>query len=228
MISAANNSLRFRVVIQPPNKPPPLLDIASLAKMPKEFLINMEKAYDEYVLKNEQVLLLNDLIEDYLDIRDAIAIYLQRLLREEQRQYFNRPQESVKEDKYYDMMLPYLEKSLQLTKEEKSKGYMPRPSEPKEYKCGCVTMCYYRNQSKKYGKEKNNIKKYYYCPNHEKMVIRKEHLESQLTKIKQELANSKKYINSLDYETYDRWIQGQPSNKCRYPWKQTAAAPTYM
>jgi len=199
---------------------PPKVDVTKLHKMKKESLIKMEKLYDDFLEKNEQVLMLYNIIEDYLDIRDAITIHLQRILRQEELEFKKLGSTGIKETGYYDVMVPYLETSLQLTKQEVISGYVPGPSEPKEYKCGCVIMRYYCIQNHKKYKEKRYLKKYHYCSQHSKMVFQKEQLEKQLTKLKKDLSDAKKHINILDYEYYERWINGDSRYLSRYPWKQ--------
>ena len=52
----------------------------------KNYLTKLEKQYDKYLNKNQHLLMLLDTIYDYLDIRDAIRVRVQRLEIEEKRQ----------------------------------------------------------------------------------------------------------------------------------------------
>ena len=52
----------------------------------KIYLIKLEKKYDNYLNKNQHLLMLLDTIYDYLDIRDTIRIRVQRLEIEEKKQ----------------------------------------------------------------------------------------------------------------------------------------------
>jgi hypothetical protein len=66
-----------------PNSPR-ILEIEKIHKITdKYFLIDLESKYDKFIVKNQHLLMLYDLIEDLLDIRDAILIRVGRLKRQE-------------------------------------------------------------------------------------------------------------------------------------------------
>ena len=64
---------------------PPIIDIKKIEKITdKYFLIKLEEKYDIFLKKNEQLLLLHDvMVEELLDIRDAILLRIGRLKRQE-------------------------------------------------------------------------------------------------------------------------------------------------
>jgi hypothetical protein len=65
-----------------PNRPP-ILSIDKIQKLTNiSQLIEIENRYDEFLDKNMQVLLLYNVIEDYLEIRDALTIRISKLRRE--------------------------------------------------------------------------------------------------------------------------------------------------
>jgi hypothetical protein len=59
----------------------------------------LEKQYETFIKKNIQILLLNDTIHDYLDIRDKITFKISKLKREEKIITYNslQRQENMKE-----------------------------------------------------------------------------------------------------------------------------------
>ena len=64
---------------------PPIIDIKKIEKITdKYFLIKLEEKYDIFLKKNEQLLLLHDvMVEELLNIRDAILLRIGRLKRQE-------------------------------------------------------------------------------------------------------------------------------------------------
>jgi hypothetical protein len=64
---------------------PPIIDIKKIEKITdKYFLIKLEEKYDIFLKKNEQLLLLHDvMVEELLDIRDAMLLRIGRLKRQE-------------------------------------------------------------------------------------------------------------------------------------------------
>lgn len=51
----------------------------------KCWLIELERKYDVFLEKNQQKLIIQDTIEDYLDIRDAISLQIMYITRTEKR-----------------------------------------------------------------------------------------------------------------------------------------------
>jgi hypothetical protein len=82
-VNLGNGSLNLRIKILFPNSPR-VYDIEKINKITdKYFLIELESKYDKFIENNQQVLMLYDLIEDMLDIRDAILLRVGRLERQE-------------------------------------------------------------------------------------------------------------------------------------------------
>ena len=64
--------------------PPPIIDSKRIEKTTdKYFLQNLESRFDLFIEKNQHLLMLYNLIEDLLDIRDAIILQIGRLKRKE-------------------------------------------------------------------------------------------------------------------------------------------------
>ena len=82
-VQLGNGSLQLRLKILFPNSPR-IYEIEKIHKITdKYFLIDLESKYDKFIQNNQQVLMLYDLIDDMLDIRDAILIRVGRLQRQE-------------------------------------------------------------------------------------------------------------------------------------------------
>lgn len=68
---------------------PPLLTIDQIEKMTnKKQLRQLEKIYDDFLEKNFQILLLYNIADKFLDIRDALTIRILRVIREEKLNVF--------------------------------------------------------------------------------------------------------------------------------------------
>ena len=64
--------------------PPPIIDSKRIEKTTdKYFLQNLESRFDLFIEKNQHLLMLYNLIEDLLDIRDGIILQIGRLKRKE-------------------------------------------------------------------------------------------------------------------------------------------------
>ena len=62
---------------------PPRVSINTIQKMTNiEQLKELESKYDDFLDKNMQALLLYNVMEDYLDIRDALTLRISKLKRE--------------------------------------------------------------------------------------------------------------------------------------------------
>ena len=71
-----------------PNRPPPL-SINMIEKMTNiPYLKQLEKKYDDFLDKNLQILMLYNVIEDYLEIRDALIVRISNLRRENNMSYY--------------------------------------------------------------------------------------------------------------------------------------------
>lgn len=82
-VGLGDGSLQVRLKKLFPNSPR-ILEIEKIDKITdKYFLIDLESKYDKFIVKNQHLLMLYDLIEDLLEIRDAILIRVGRLKRQE-------------------------------------------------------------------------------------------------------------------------------------------------
>lgn len=66
-----------------PNSPPPISFEQIEQITNKKQLLELEKTYDEFLEKKCQLLLLYDIIDEYLEIRDKITIKILKMDREE-------------------------------------------------------------------------------------------------------------------------------------------------
>jgi len=218
-------------------KCPPYVSTSTILALTNKYdLLELEKKYDRFLQQNQHLLLIHELIDEYLDIRDTISIQRQRIERKEKNQLFLEKSKIIESHNYsclynhsYQIMLP---DSLKLESQQIDDGYMPCPNEPREYKCGCLSMKYYspccckkistscRNPR---CKEKTCpiIKLQYYCIDHMLLIAKQENLENEITKVKKEISYIKHNSNSLDYDDYKNAISKNPKPKriSRYPWK---------
>ena len=66
------------------NNPPRIIDFKKIEKTTdKYFLSDLESKYDKFIEKNMHLLMLYNLIDDILDIRDAIILQIGRIKRKE-------------------------------------------------------------------------------------------------------------------------------------------------
>ena len=66
------------------NNPPRIIDFKKIEKTTdKYFLSDLELKYDKFIEKNMHLLMLYNLIDDVLDIRDAIILQIGRIKRKE-------------------------------------------------------------------------------------------------------------------------------------------------
>ena len=171
-------------------------------------------------------------ISKLLDLRDHVIIRTQNLQREAKLLTFlRRYRQDDGLQGYCHSMQFLLPEELRLTNEQKVSGYLPRPGEPVEYMCGCLTMCYHVpcdcykpvaceihicdnvscNQ-----KTNPDIKLTYMCERHRVLSQKKTMLECELVKIKKELS-SINYCNSLDCK--DMYKSKKNKRVSRFPWK---------
>lgn len=191
----------------------------------------IEAICDHYLQQNN----LDDItINKLLDLRDHVIIRTQTLQREAKLLSYLRcyGEDNVLQGYSHSMQL-LLPEEVRLTNEQKLSGYLPRPGEPVEYNCGCLTMCYhvpcecYKPVSCEiyicdniYCNEKVNpeIKSSYMCKKHKSLVQKKEVLECELVAIKKELATIN-YFNSLDYKNMYMYKNKNNKRVSRFPWK---------
>ena len=138
------------------------------------YLSQLESKYDVFLEKNMQLLDLYNIIDDLLDIRDAITIQICRLKRNRKRNdyYQTLQSETVKQpDNTYSL---------------------------KEYKCGCkVKQHQHQHQQQNNKKQITVIQRQYYCFKHLHYFKTKQILETELTKINQELSTITKKENEI-------------------------------
>jgi len=231
-----------------PNSPPQIM-IEGIARMKNiSQLLLLERRYDSFLKRNQHLLLLSDNIENYLDIRDALIVQIQRLQRDEKRQQYKEKSYiqtiSIENDNRdtisskpsyceYDHSFQYiLPPQLRLTQIQILQGFVPCPNEPKEYKCGCLSIKYYSQcmcktkggvcqnincNEKKYPQLKSQA----YCLSHSRLVATQTDLEKKLTKIKKDLNDIRRNSNSLDYDDYRNSIATYAKERriSRFPWK---------
>jgi hypothetical protein len=66
--------------------PPPSVNLQLIGSITDKFwLINTEAKYQAFIIENQQLLMLHDIIEDFLDIRDAMLLQIGRLNRLEKK-----------------------------------------------------------------------------------------------------------------------------------------------
>lgn len=169
----------------------------------KGYLMELEKQYDEFLDKNQQILMLLETIYDYLDIRDAIRLQVQRLEIEEKKKEIYKinvkKENTIKYDRTFHLLI---EPELRLTEEQIQQGYAPTINEPKEYKCGCASIRYKKQLS-----QDINLK--LYCDIHIGKKKTHDELEFKLKGIKRELTLIKRKSNRVDPK----------KRNSKYPWK---------
>jgi len=143
------------------------------------YLSHLEHKYDVFLENNMQLLDLYNIIDDLLDIRDAISIQICRLKRKKQlSEYYQTSQSETKTI------------HLNITTEK-----IDSPYSTKEYKCGCKINQYQSTQNNK--KQIKVIEKQQYCFKHFHYYKTKRILETELTKINTELSSITKKENEI-------------------------------
>jgi hypothetical protein len=247
VFSSNEISSSTRVLENLPNSPPKI-QMDNIEKMTDLTMLSvLESKYDEFLDKNSQILLLlclDNLIDEYIEIRNALTIRVSKLNREIQaREHFIKLKESLKKEhteiekiqekyiKYKDTFQSFLPEEIQLTQQQIMHGYIPYPNEPKEFKCGCLSIKYYSECSckKHYDYCENTmcnektyplIKLYSYCDYHKRLKIRLNILEEETEKVRKELLAIKRQSNSLDYEDHKNILTKNKKRRIsRFPWK---------
>lgn len=174
-----NKSLSLSYVL------PQVLDIAIIDKiMDKSFLAKLEYQYDKFLEANMQILDLYNVIDYLLDVRDAILLKLNRMIREEKIRKYN--------EGYY-------------TKSQK-KSEQPNTKILIEYNCGCQNLIHYsintsRSTSDSSSTNTSSSSSRHHCIDHLKLLKRQIILETELTKVKDELQDTtnRQNIRSIKY-----------------------------
>jgi hypothetical protein len=163
---------------------PQVLDIAIIDKiMDKSFLSKLEYQYEKFLEANMQILDLHNVIDYLLDVRDAILLKLNRMIREENKR------------KHYEGVYVKSQKKT--------------PVETKiliEYKCGCQNLIHYSHDSSSstsasFSNSNSNSSSRHHCIDHLKLLKKQSILETELTKIKDEIqdATARQNIRSINY-----------------------------
>ena len=173
----------------------------------KGYLMELEKQYDDFLDKNQQILMLLETIYDYLDVRDAIRIQVQRLeIDDKKKDLFKKKEKEIKYDRTFHLLI---EPELRLTEEQIQQGYAPTINEPKEYKCGCASIRYKNPDSKSNDINLKDINLKLYCDIHVGKKKLHDELETRLKTVKRELSRIKRKGNRLDTK----------KKSSKYPWK---------
>lgn len=155
---------------------PQVLDIAKIDKiMDKSFLATLEYQYEKFLEANMQILDLYNVIDYLLDVRDAILLKLNRMIREE------------KMKKYTE---GFYKPNMEQEAKNKTKILI-------EYRCGCQNLIHSTSFK---GSTKNNSSRHH-CLVHLKLLKTQNYLETELTNIKEELNDStaRHNIRSINY-----------------------------
>ena len=157
---------------------PQVLDIAKIDKiMDKSFLSTLEYQYDKFLEANMQILDLYNVIDYLLDVRNAILLKLNRMIREE------------KMKKYYEgCYKPNMDKASEAKNNTKILI---------EYRCGCQNLIH----STSFKSSTKNNSNRHHCLVHLKLLKTQSVLENELTNIKEELhdATARHNIRSINY-----------------------------
>jgi hypothetical protein len=185
----------------------------------KGYLMELEKQYDDFLDKNQQILMLLETIYDYLDVRDAIRLQVQRLEIEDKKKEIYKNVKKEKEIKYDRTFHLLIEPELRLTEEQIQQGYAATINEPKEYKCGCASIRYKHPDSKSNDINLNDINLKdinlkdinlnLYCDIHIGKKKLHDELEIRLKTVKRELSRIKRKGNRVDAK----------KRSSKYPWK---------
>jgi hypothetical protein len=214
---------------------PPFICLDNITKNTNViYLKHLEKKYDDFLDKNHHILLLHDIIEEYLDIRDAITNRISKIIRQTDLKKYYETDKNRKDEPitiipevchYNHSYQQILHPDLRITNAQIKKGYWPLNFEPKEFTCGCTSIKYgvdcdcdcdceqYNNFSKTCPNELCNsnlcpiIRKHAFCPYHYRLYLKQVNLERQLKMVKKTLSEAKKSKN-LNLNGYSK-----------YPWK---------
>ena len=200
--SAYKSLVRFKNV-------PPIINSSKIHIITDlSYLLDLENKYDKFLETNLELLDLYNIIDELIDIRDTITLQICRLRRKkelyEHNKYQNQIQsQSQKEEQTNSVKSVLSNTGLNLTKNQKSQGYILCQNTLKEYKCGCKTIEYYKPNLKKNQNIKQNsrqtpvIQKQQYCYRHLHCLKIKYVLEEELTKINMELSSITRKENEV-------------------------------
>ena len=161
-----------------PTTLPQVLDITKIDKiMDRRFLEMLEYQYDKFLETHLQILDLYNVIDYLLDVRDAILLKLNRMIREEQ-------------------IRQYKEENYRQTKKQTNQDDNQSIKILIEYNCGCQNMIYSTQSASTTGSSSRH-----HCLTHLTLLKTQSLLECELTKVKDELqdATSRHHIKSVNY-----------------------------
>jgi hypothetical protein len=140
----------------------PLITVDKINELTNKWqLKKLEKKYDDFLDKYQQLLLLHNNVDEYLEIRDAITLRISRIERMEH--------VTVKSDSNGKTPLVNVKTPLVNVKSESTKTEC--------VKCGCIIKC-----------NKHNMKVVqHYCLQHGFLKKKEEILENELTNVRKEL-----------------------------------------
>ena len=175
---------------------PRKLELSEINKMDdEEELKRYEKEYDEFLEKKRQLLLLlslDDIITEYIEIRDSISIRLENLIRKKKRNEFlnNAKKKIIEEENNINAInmaihtqQSWLPQELRLKDEEIERGYIPL-NNVKEFNCGCMSIEYYLGLSRYENyKPHGNIIRFKYCKSHTNVKMSLNYLVTELENI---------------------------------------------
>lgn len=164
----------------------------------EEVLKEVENTYNLFIEKKCHILLLlsmDNILEEYIDIRDAISMRLEKIIRnnknikhlqmlKRKRQNIEKKQEDKekKQENIYIRSKSHIYKNnfpdeLKLNVEYLRNGYIPETRLPMNHKCGCLSLNYIKHKlfdcNHSYEKTYPSIKLIKYCKIHKNM---KQHL----------------------------------------------------
>ena len=181
VIKESNGLIHYRIVNELNTSLLNILPLISLEKIEAQTnkfkLKRLEKKYDLFLEKYQQLLLLHNNIDEYLEIRDAIVLKINRLERLETKLGKNNKQSHKP-----NLLVIPLPPELALNQQQLDEGYIL--NDTTRFCCGCVLVKY---ATEKTDKNNKNILLYSYCLHHKTLKKREEMLELELTKIKKEL-----------------------------------------
>ena len=160
---------------------PQVIDITKIDKiMDKNFLASLEYQYDKFLNANMQILDLYNVIDYLLDVRDAILLKLNRLIREEQIRKHN--------DECY-------------TKTKNKTHPQPQTKILIEYNCGCQNLIHCPSLDDTTSNNSTSNSSRHHCLDHLNLIKRQCFLECELINIKDDLLNAtaRQNIKSINY-----------------------------
>jgi hypothetical protein len=159
-----------------PTTLPQVLDITKIEKiMDRRFLEMLEYQYDKFLETHLQLLDLYNVIDYLLDVRDAILLKLNRMIREEK----------IRQHK---------EENYKQTNKQKKQDDNQTIKILVEYDCGCQNLIYSTQNT-------TGSSSRHHCLTHLTLLKTQSLLECELTKVKDELqdATSRHHIRSVNY-----------------------------